>query len=169
MLRDAPAGPHIRLTPPLARGRYYTGVIFEVVSNDFSGSLGGSGRYDNLVDMFRNKQVPAVGFSLGLERILLLMNDRDMFPDPPLPVCTMTSILPDTPLQPALKLSPVCVLRVFRVDVYPEQTKLKRQLAAASIQQMSYALIVGPDEIVCSAYTLKDLTAENSRPWTKLL
>lgn len=115
MLRDAPVGPHIRLTPPLARSlSYYTGAIFEGVSNDFSGPLGGGGRYDNLVGIFRNKQVPAVGFSLGLERVLLLMNDRDMFPDPPLPVRVMTSILPDTLLQPALKLSPVCMLRAFQ-------------------------------------------------------
>lgn len=160
MLRDAPAGPHIRLTPPLARGlSYYTGAIFEVVSNDFSGSLGGGGRYDNLVGMFRNKQVPAVGFSLGLERILLLMNDRDMFPDLPPPVRVMTCILPDTPLQPALKLVSSLRAAGIPVDVYPEQTKLKRQLADASIQRMSYVLIVGPDEIVRNAYTLKDLTS----------
>ena len=48
------------------------------------------------------------------------------------------------------------------MDVYSEQTKLKQQLAAASIQQMSYALIVRPDEIVCSAYTLKDLTRQRT-------
>ena len=160
MLRDTPAGPHIRLTPPLARGlSYYTGAIFEVVTNNFSGSLGGGGRYDNLVGMFKNKQVPAVGFSLGLERVLLLMNEHDMFPDLPPPVRVMTCILPRTPLHPVLKLVSGLRAAGIPVDVYPEQAKLKRQLAAASIQRMSYVLIVGPDEIVRNAYTLKDLAS----------
>ena len=160
MLRNAPAGPHIRLTPSLARGlSYYTGAIFEIVTNNFSGSLGGGGRYDNLVGMFKNKQVPAVGFSLGLERVLFLMNEHDMFPDLPPPVRVMTCILPRTPLQPVLKLVSSLRAAGIPVDVYPEQAKLKRQLAAASIQRMSYALIVGPDEIVRNAYTLKDLAS----------
>lgn len=160
MLRNAPAGPHIRLTPSLARGlSYYTGAIFEIVTNNFSGSLGGGGRYDNLVGMFKNKQVPAVGFSLGLERVLFLMNEHDMFPDLPPPVRVMTCILPRTPLQPVLKLVSSLRAAGIPVDVYPEQAKLKRQLAAASIQRMSYALIVGPDEIVRNAYTLKNLAS----------
>ena len=95
---EAPAGSHIRLAPALARGlSYYTGPIFEVVSTDFSGSLGGGGRYDNLVGMFSNKQVPAVGFSLGLERILLLMEERQMFPALQLTAQVMVCVLPEYP------------------------------------------------------------------------
>lgn len=158
MLCDAPAGPHIRLAPALARGlSYYTGPIFEVVSDDFSGSLGGGGRYDNLVGMFTNKQVPAVGFSLGMERILLLMEERDMFPPLEPAARVMACILPDTPLQPALKLISSLRAAGIAVDVYPEQTKLKRQLAAAAAQRMPYVLIVGPDEIARHSYALKDL------------
>lgn len=158
MLCDAPAGPHVRLTPALARGLgYYTGPIFEIVSDDFSGSLGGGGRYDNLVGMFSNRQVPAVGFSLGMERILLLMEERDLFPALEPAAQVMACILPDTPLRPALKLVSSLRAAGIAVDVYPEQTKLKRQLAAAAAQRMSYALIIGPDEIVRQSYTLKNL------------
>ena len=158
MLSDAPAGPHVRFAPALARGLgYYTGPIFEVVSDDFSGSLGGGGRYDNLVGMFTNKQVPAVGFSLGLERILLLMEERDMFPALEPAAQVMACILPETPLRPALKLVSGLRAAGIAVDVYPEQTKLKRQLAAAAAQQMAYALIIGPDEIERHSYTLKNL------------
>ena len=162
MLSDAPAGPHVRFAPALARGLgYYTGPIFEVISDDFSGSLGGGGRYDNLVGMFSNRQVPAVGFSLGLERILLLMEERDMFPALKPVAQVMACILPETPLRPALKLVSSLRAAGIAVDVYPEQTKLKRQLTTASAQQMSYALIVGPDEIARHSYTLKDM--ENGR------
>lgn len=158
MLCDAPAGPHVRLAPALARGlSYYTGPIFEVVSDDFSGSLGGGGRYDNLVGMFSSRLVPAVGFSLGLERLLLLMEERDMFP-PLEPVArVMACILPDTPLQAVLKLVSSLRAAGVEVDVYPEQTKLKRQLAAAAAQRIPYALILGSSEIARRSYTLKDL------------
>ena len=155
---DAPAGPHIRLAPALARGlSYYTGPIFEVVSTDFSGSLGGGGRYDNLVGMFSNKQVPAVGFSLGLERILLLMEERQMFPALQLTAQVMVCVLPDTPLPPAIGLASRLRQAGITVEVYPEQSKLKRQLSAADTQQIPYALILGPDEVERQRYTLKNL------------
>ena len=158
MLCDAPAGPHVRFAPALARGLgYYTGPIFEVVSDDFSGSLGGGGRYDNLVGMFSNRQVSAVGFSLGLERILLLMEDRDMFPALEPAAQVMACILPETPLRPALKLVSSLRAAGIAVDVYPEQTKLKRQLATAAARRIPYVLIVGPDEIARRSYTLKNL------------
>ena len=155
---DAPAGPHIRLAPALARGlSYYTGPIFEVVSTDFSGSLGGGGRYDNLVGMFSNRQVPAVGFSLGLERILLLMEERHMFPALQLTAQVMVCVLPDTPLPPAVGLASRLRQAGITVEVYPEQSKLKRQLSAADAQQIPYALILGPDEVERQRYTLKNL------------
>ena len=47
---------------------------------DLAGSLGGGGRYDNLVGMFLGRDVPACGFSLGLERIIVVMTEREMFP-----------------------------------------------------------------------------------------
>lgn len=158
MLCDTPAGPHVRLAPALARGLgYYTGPIFEIVSDHLSGSLGGGGRYDNLVGMFSNRQVPAVGFSLGMERILLLMEERDLFPVLEPAAQVMACILPETPLRPALKLVSSLRAAGIAVDVYPEQTKLKRQLAAAAAQRMSYALIIGPNEIARQSYTLKNL------------
>src|SRR5690606_24004418 len=82
LLAVTPAGPHVVLSLDLARGLgYYTGAIFEIAVPDLAGSLGGGGRYDDLVGMFGKKQVPAVGFSLGLERILVVMEERGMFPN----------------------------------------------------------------------------------------
>ncbi len=67
--------------PSLARGlSYYTGAIMEINVADLAGSLGGGGRYDNLVGMFLGQSIPACGFSLGLERILVVMGERGMFP-----------------------------------------------------------------------------------------
>jgi len=76
------AGLHLRFDPSLARGlSYYTGAIMEVTVPDLSGSLGGGGRYDNLVGMFLGHDIPACGFSLGLERIIVVMTERNMFPE----------------------------------------------------------------------------------------
>ena len=71
----------LRVDPSLARGlSYYTGAIMEIAVPDLAGSLGGGGRYDNLVGMFLGRDVPACGFSLGLERIIVVMTERKMFP-----------------------------------------------------------------------------------------
>ena len=75
-----PAAGRIRLDPSLARGlSYYTGAIMEIAVEGI-GSLGGGGRYDNLIGMFLGRDVPACGFSLGLERIIVIMTERGMFP-----------------------------------------------------------------------------------------
>lgn len=60
----------------LVRGQgYYTGTVFEVVSDDFSGSVAGGGRYDKLIGKFLNEDIPAVGFSIGFERIFAILTD----------------------------------------------------------------------------------------------
>ena len=75
------ADQRIKFDPTLARGlAYYTGAILEINVADLAGSLGGGGRYDNLVGMFLGSDVPACGFSLGLERIIVVMSEREMFP-----------------------------------------------------------------------------------------
>lgn len=155
---EAASGAHVRLAPALARGlSYYTGPIFEVVSDDFSGSLGGGGRYDNLVGMFSGKQVPAVGFSLGLERLLLLMEEQHMFPALGMVARVLLCPLPETPLAPVVGLATRLRQAGITVEVYPEQTRLGRQLAAADELHIPYALILGPDEMARQAYTLKHL------------
>jgi histidyl-tRNA synthetase len=71
----------VRIDPALRAGSPITpGAIMEIAVADLAGSLGGGGRYDNLVGMFLGQEVPACGFSLGLERILVVMGERNMFP-----------------------------------------------------------------------------------------
>ena len=78
---SAGIGEKLKIDPSLARGlSYYTGAIMEINVKDLAGSLAGGGRYDNLVGMFSGQDVPACGLSLGLERILVVMSERGMFP-----------------------------------------------------------------------------------------
>ena len=68
----------INYTPNLVRGQgYYTGVVFEIGSPDFSGAVGGGGRYDNLIGKFIGQQIPAVGFSIGFERICAILLEKN--------------------------------------------------------------------------------------------
>src|SRR5690606_19699469 len=81
LLAAGPAGARCKVRPQLARGlSYYTGPIFEVSVDELGSSIAGGGRYDGLVGMFGKQQVPAVGLSLGLERILVVMAEKGMYP-----------------------------------------------------------------------------------------
>lgn len=76
-------GDNVAYEPTLARGLdYYTGLIIEVEIDGFDvGSVGGGGRYDNLIGMFGNQEVPAVGFAFGFDRLLEAMEEKGLFPD----------------------------------------------------------------------------------------
>lgn len=160
LLAHTPAGAHVSFSPHLARGlSYYTGAIFEIAVPDFGGSLGGGGRYDNLVGMFGKKDIPAVGFSLGLERILVVMEDRKMFPDlkvgPEVLVCWK-----GVSQQDVLKVTHALRRSGLRVEAYPEKTrKLGAQLKYADGLGVAFAAIIGPEEVEQGTVTLKDLAS----------
>jgi histidyl-tRNA synthetase len=156
------AADHVMIDPSLARGlSYYTGSIMEVAVPDLAGSLGGGGRYDGLIGMFLGEQVPACGFSLGLERILVVMAERNMFPD----VVTragadvLVTLFEGEPPSAALALAAVLRGAGLRVDVYPETEKIGKQLKYASSRGIRFAAIIGENERVAQTVTIKDLTA----------
>lgn len=67
----------MKFDPTLVRGMsYYTGTIFEISMDEFGGSVGGGGRYDKMIGKFTGQDTPAVGFSIGFERIVMLLLER---------------------------------------------------------------------------------------------
>src|SRR5205807_4037567 len=111
----------IKLDPTLARGlAYYTGAIIEINVADLAGSLGGGGRYDNLVGMFLGKDVPACGFSLGLERIIVVMSEREMFPKEIVssPADVMVTIWNEDSIGESVALATELRNHGLRVDLY---------------------------------------------------
>jgi histidyl-tRNA synthetase len=140
----------IKLDPTLARGlAYYTGAIIEINVADLAGSLGGGGRYDNLVGMFLGKDVPACGFSLGLERIIVVMSERAMFP-PALvssPPDVMVSALGEDCAAEALVLAADLRKEGLRVFLYPEaKDKLQKQLSFANRKEIPVCCVIGEQE-----------------------
>ena len=155
------AGPRLRVDPSLARGlSYYTGAIFEIAVAGI-GSLGGGGRYDHLVGMFSRESVPACGFSLGLERILVIMAERGMFPAAV--TAGAADVLATTwnaeSLADTLALARDLRGAGLRVEVYPEADKMGRQMKYAAARGVRFATIVGDDERTAGTVMVKDLTS----------
>jgi len=152
----------IRLDPSLARGlSYYTGAIMEISVPDLAVSLGGGGRYDNLVGMFSGKDVPACGFSLGLERILVVMTEREMFPKGLVdsPADMMVTIWNEEYIGDSLALANELRGQGLRVDLYPEADKLGKQFKYASARGVKFVAVIGEEERQSSTVALKDMTS----------
>lgn len=163
LLGATPAGTHAVFAPELARGLgYYTGPIFELAVPDLAGSLGGGGRYDGLIGMFGKADIPAVGFSLGLERILLVMEERKMMPafaaGPDAVVCWMSQTR-----AAAIAVAHALRAENLAVEIYPEDHKLKKQLQYASSAAAKAVAIVGEDEAASAEVTLKHLATGDQR------
>ena len=122
--QETSAAEHIRFDVTLARGLgYYTGCIFEIRVEDLAGSLGGGGRYDGLIGMFSGKDVPACGFALGLERILLLMAERGMYPASLQTLDAVVAAATEDKLRDALRLSSTLRRTGLHVDLRPNAMK----------------------------------------------
>jgi histidyl-tRNA synthetase len=150
---------HVTFTPRLARGlSYYTGAIMEI-SVEGIGSLGGGGRYDGLIGMFSGEQIPACGFSLGLERILVVMGERGMFP-PNVQAGgpdVMVTIFDPTSIDDSLRLAAEIRAGGLRAELYPEADKLGKQLKYASARDAAFVAISGADERTRGEVTIKNM------------
>jgi histidyl-tRNA synthetase len=161
---SGPAKGHVQFTPRLARGlSYYTGAIMEIAVPDLAGSLGGGGRYDGLIGMFCGEQIPACGFSLGLERILVVMTERGMFPadvEAAGPDVLVT-IFDDDLTAESLALAGELRAAGLRVEVYPEPLKggknLGKAFKYADARQARFVTVVGQDEAKNAEVKIKNL------------
>jgi histidyl-tRNA synthetase len=155
---DGPAGEHLVFDPTLARGlSYYTGPIFEITVPGLAGSMGGGGRYDNLIGMFKKQRVPAVGFSLGLERVLLVMEERGMFP--PLGTGPQVLLCPMEDVEAPAVVRTATLLRAqgLRVEVFADKKPVGKQLGYANTLAAPFAAILGKNELAAGAVALKHL------------
>ena len=156
----------IAIDPALARGlSYYTGAIIEISVPDLAGSLGGGGRYDNLVGMFLGKDVPACGFSLGLERIIVVMTEREMFPRELVssPADVMVAVWSEDSFDESVGLATELRSKGLRVDLYPEADKLAKQFKYASARGIPFVAVIGDDERLRSEVSIKDMRSGEQR------
>ena len=151
---------HILVDVALARGlSYYTGAVMEIRVPDLAGSLGGGGRYDGLIGMFGKEQIPACGFSLGLERILVVMEERGMFPaelsDSSADV--LVTVWNEETIGESLKLANELRKQNLRVLVYPETDKLGKQFKYADSINIPFVCVLGENELAENKVSVKIL------------
>ena len=157
---------NIELDLCLARGlNYYTGAIFEVKALDAQiGSITGGGRYDNLTGIFGLPNVSGVGISFGADRIYDVLTELDLFPKE---LQSATQVLFATfgadELKYALGWAKELRTQGISVEVYPEATKMKKQMGYADDKNIPYVAIVGGDEMAQNKVMLKEMLSGEQR------
>ena len=150
----------IELDLTLARGlNYYTGCIFEVKALDVEiGSITGGGRYDNLTGIFGMPGISGVGISFGADRIYDVLNQLDLYPKE---ITTATQLLFVNfgDAEAAYALPAVASARAagIRTEIYPDASKMKKQMAYANARGIPYVALAGESEMSEGVFTLKDM------------
>ena len=145
----------------LARGlNYYTGTIIEVKARDVEiGSITGGGRYDNLTGVFGMPDVSGVGISFGADRIYDVLNTLDLYPED---TSRSTKVL-FMNFGEAEKAESLKVIKQLRghgisAEIYPETSKMKKQMAYANSKSVPFVAMIGESELQEGKVTLKDMT-----------
>lgn len=144
----------------LARGlNYYTGTIIEVKANDVQiGSITGGGRYDNLTGVFGMPDISGVGISFGADRIYDVLNTLDLYPAN---ACDATTVM-FTNFGQNESIASMAMIKAMRqagisAEIYPDNTKMKKQMAYANSMNVSYVAIIGESELAENKLTLKNM------------
>jgi histidyl-tRNA synthetase len=150
----------------LARGLdYYTGVVFETTVNGWErfGSIASGGRYDNLASLFTERKLPGVGASIGLDRLLALMEEAGSLNSTsstaPVLVVNFPGVDPAIPVRLAAELRGEGI----GVEVFPDQVQIGKQMGYGSTRGHRFAVIVGPDEAARGVFNLRDLTTRQEQ------
>lgn len=151
---------HVEIDTTLARGlSYYTGAIFEVKIDDVTiGSVSGGGRYDNLTEVFGLPGTSGVGFSFGIDRLYDCLEELDLFKDESL----IFSKVLITHFDQESKRYGMKVLSQLREaginsEIYPDQSKLKKQFGYADKKGIPFTITIGSNEITTEELPLKDM------------
>ena len=150
----------LQLDLTLARGlNYYTGAIFEVKALDVQiGSITGGGRYDNLTGIFGMPGISGVGISFGVDRIFDVLNALDAYPQDAV-VGTQLLFINFGEKETAYCLPAVAKAREagIRTEIFPDSTKMKKQMSYANAKQIPFVALAGENEMAEGKFTLKNM------------
>jgi histidyl-tRNA synthetase len=170
ILRGAAAGgvreAALQIDVSIARGLdYYTGAIFETFLNDLPaiGSICSGGRYDNLAGLFTKQELPGIGASLGLDRLLAALEELGMLAKVRTPASVLIAFFDKERLEDYLRLAASIRSAGIGVEVFPEPKKLGQQLAYADRRGFRVAIIAGQREFEAGVCQVKDLASGQAR------
>lgn len=154
----------LELDITLARGlNYYTGAIFEVKANDVQiGSITGGGRYDDLTGIFGLPNVSGVGISFGIDRIYDVMNELGLFENLDLKQSgTRVMFVNFGQEEEKFCLKEIKKLRSagINAELFPDQAKMKKQLAYADAKKIPYVILIGSEEMTSGIFTIKNMNS----------
>ena len=150
----------VRLDLSIARGLdYYTGTVFETFLDALPGigSVCSGGRYDNLAELFTAQELPGIGASLGLDRLLAAMEELGMIEKVATPAPVFIPYFDKDRLHDYLRLAAALRAAGIGVEVFPEPKKLGQQLKYADRRGFRVALIAGGNEFQAGVCQVKDL------------
>jgi histidyl-tRNA synthetase len=156
----AGAAERVRIEPSIARGLdYYTGLVLETTLNDLPevGSICSGGRYDNLAELYTKEQLPGIGASLGLDRLLAAMEELKLIEPVRTPAPVFIPFFAASRLAEYQRLAAALRAAGLGVEVYPEPKKLGKQLQYADKRGFRVALVAGDDEFAAGECQLKNL------------
>lgn len=153
----------------IARGlSYYTGPVWEwSITEGGVGSVGGCGRYDNLVASFSGRDIPAAGGSFGIERIIEVMRAKDMLPKVNNKTTVLVTVFNKELASKSFEVANLLRENNIATIVFPEYKSLGKQFQYASKKDIPYAIVIGEDEASADNLTLKDLTTKSQELITK--
>ena len=151
----------VELDLTLARGlNYYTGAIFEVKALDVQiGSISGGGRYDNLTGVFGMDGMSGVGISFGADRIFDVLNQLDLYPKEAVNGTELLFVnFGDKEAAYCLPILTKVREAGVRAEIYPDASKMKKQMGYANDKKIPFVAIVGENEMNEGKLTLKNMT-----------
>ena len=151
----------------MVRGlEYYTGPIYETtIEEPRMPSITGGGRYDELVGMFSQRNYPATGTSIGIERIIDAMEELNMFPPNvgKTVAQVLVTVFDKTLVNASLQMANTLRLGELKTEMYFEQDPLGTQLRYAGKKGIPYVVILGPDEVAAGQVTVRDLVRKEQQ------
>ncbi|MGO8691336.1 MAG: histidine--tRNA ligase [Thermoguttaceae bacterium] len=156
----------LRLDVSIARGLdYYTGTVVETYLDALPGigSVCSGGRYDNLAELYTNQELPGIGASLGLDRLLAAMEELQMIEKVSTPAAVLIAYFDAARLHDYLRLAAAVRAAGLGVELFPEPRKLGQQLKYADRRGFRVTLIAGQDEFARGVCQVKDLQRETKQ------
>ncbi len=152
---------YYKIDPSMARGlEYYTGPIYETIVEEANvGSITGGGRFDNLIGRFTNRSFPATGTTIGIERIIVVMEKEGMFPKNIGKTATqvLVTAFDESLIGESVKVTRRLRETGIRTQIFFDPISLREQIAYADKKTIPVVVIIGPDEASSGQIMVRDL------------
>ncbi len=159
-LKECGLNNEVAIDLTLARGlNYYTGAIFEVKALDTPmGSITGGGRYDNLTGIFGLPGISGVGISFGADRIFDVLNTLDLYPKEAVSGTQLMFVnFGEKEARYSMTMARKCREAGIKTEVYPDNVKMKKQMAYANAKSIPFVAMAGEDEMAKGIVSLKNM------------